>query len=207
MATDSKLQKLTEETRRLAAELAEAREILRALRSGEVDALVSSGNDAVYAVQLIALAVDQAETYLESLALLLKRLCHVTGWIYGEAWATSENRRALQRTPAWYGADADAIRLRESVAGLATNPALDIMLQSLRSGEPQWVRVEDLKPNDYTAALTRCGLQTGVALPLIVAGRVTAVLSLWRKERDSDSAALAQQARKILEQAAPFVQR
>ena len=65
MAADSKLQKLTDENRRLAARLAEAQEILRALRIGEVDALVSSGNDAVYAVQLIALAVDQAETYME----------------------------------------------------------------------------------------------------------------------------------------------
>jgi two-component sensor histidine kinase/PAS domain-containing protein len=207
MAADSKLQKLTEENRRLAAGLAEAQEILRALRSGEVDALVSSGNDAVYAVQLIALAVDQAETYIESLALLLERLCHATGWVYGEAWATSENRRALQRTPAWYGPDSDAIRLHESVGGVSTNPALDIMLQALRSGAPQWVRLEDLKPNEYTAALERCGLQTGLALPLVVGAQVTAVLSLWRKERDSDSAVLVRQAQKILEQAAPFVQR
>src|SRR5262245_28115351 len=134
MAADPR-QKLTEENRRLSAELAEAHEILRALRSGEVDALVSLGNDAVYAVQLIALAVDQAETYLESLSLLLERVCHATGWIYGEAWATSENWRALQRTPVWYGANTNAIRMRESVSGLATNPALDIMLQSLRSAE------------------------------------------------------------------------
>src|SRR5262245_44362929 len=133
MAADSKLQKLTEENRRLAAKLAEASEILRALRSGEVDALVSLGNDAVYAVQLIALAVDQAETYIESLSLLLERVCHATGWVYGEAWATSENRRALQRTPVWHGANADAIRVREAIAGVSTNPALDVMLQSLRS--------------------------------------------------------------------------
>jgi PAS domain S-box-containing protein len=207
MAADPKLQKLTEENRRLSAQLAEAQEILRALRSGEVDALVSLGNDAIYAVQLIALAVDQAETYLESLSLLLERVCHATGWLYGEAWATSENRRALQRTPIWYGVDADVLRVRESVARLSTNPALDIMLQSLRSMEPHWIKLDDLKPNAYTEALGRSGLQRGLALPLVVAGQVTAVFLLWRKELDLERAAVVEDAWRILEQAAPFVQR
>ena len=207
MSTDARLQKLAEENRRLAEELEEAQEILRALRGGEIDALVSSGNDAVYAVQLIALAVDKAETYLESLALLLKKVCDATNWTYGEAWAASENRRSLQRTPAWFGTDVDAVRLHESLTFLPLPVAEASMLQALRAGEPQWVAIGDLTATDAAGAMRRCGLHTGLALPVIVDGNVTAVLWLWRKAGGERNGEALLQARRILEQAAPFVQR
>jgi len=208
MATDTKQQKLIEENRRLAAEVAETREILRALRSGEVDALVGSGNDAVYAVQLIALAIDRAETYLDSLVLLLDRLCRGLGWVYGEAWTAAENRWSLQPTTAWCGTDSDAVRLHESMALLPVPTADESLLQALRSGEPKSLRIDDLRPGDMRDAMRRCGLQTGLALPVMIAGgKVTAVLWLWRKTAGAVDDAVVVQARRILEQAAPFVQR
>src|SRR5262249_19570386 len=171
-----------EENRRLAAEVAETREILRALRSGEVDALVGSGNDAVYAVQLIALAIDRAETYLDSLVLLLDRLCRGLGWVYGEAWTAAENGWSLQPTTAWCGTDSDAVRLHESMALLPVPTADESLLQALRSGEPKSLRIDDLRPGDMRDAMRRCGLQTGLALPVMIAGgKVTAVLWVWGK--------------------------
>ena len=82
MNADPRLQQLTEENQLLAARLAEAEEVLRALRNGQADALVGAEGDAVYGVQLIALAVDQADTYEEALGLLLRKLCQSTDWSY-----------------------------------------------------------------------------------------------------------------------------
>ena len=101
--TESRLRDLAAENRRIATELSETREVLRAIRRGEVDALVSSEADAVYAIQLAALAVEKAETYLESLSLLLRQLCLRGGWEYGEAWSASKDRQRLHRMSAWYG--------------------------------------------------------------------------------------------------------
>jgi hypothetical protein len=114
--------KIAAENRRLAAELAEAHDVLRALREGEVDALVGPEYDSVYAIKLIALAVDEAESYTDALALLIGKLCNVTGADYCEAWAVAPNRRSLRRTPAWCGASADAIRMHEAIAEPAETP-------------------------------------------------------------------------------------
>ena len=208
MATDTRQHKLAEENRRLTADLAEAHEILRALRSGEVDALVSSGSDSIYAVQLIALAIDKAETYLEALELLLDGLCRGQGWVYGEAWTTAENRWSLQPTSVWCGTDKDAVRLHESLTSLPTPLAEESLLQALRSGEPKQVRMDDLRPGEARDAMRRCGLQAGLALPVTTTGgKVTAVLWLWRKTAGVLDDGVIVQARRILEQAAPFVQR
>jgi PAS domain S-box-containing protein len=207
-ATESRLRDLSAENRRIATELAETREVLRAIRRGEVDALVSSEADAVYAIQLAALAVEKAETYLESLSLLLRQLCLRGGWEYGEAWSASKDRRSLHRTSAWYGGSSDAIRLRESIVRLLFDEAPQTsLMKTLESGSPQWSRAEELPAGPRSAAIRQCGFQTSVAFPVMVGGQVVAVLSLWKKQRQpQDDAAMAQIAG-VMAEVAPMLQR
>jgi two-component sensor histidine kinase/PAS domain-containing protein len=198
---------LIRENQRLAAELAEARELLHAVRKGEVDALVSSEGDAIYAIQLMALAVEEAETYADALAIVVKKLCEVTGCVYGEAWAATSNGQALERTNAWYGACSQAVFLHESVAGLALDAPEAALMQTLRSGEPQWIRVEELPASARSDAIRDCGMQTGLVLPIAKDRQVMAVLALWHAKRQSPDDAMLLSARKTLKQFAPFVQR
>ena len=198
------IRKVEAENRRLKAELAETHDILRALRRGEVDALVSSESDAVYAVQLIALAVDKAENYLDALALLIRRLCEATHSDYCEAWAVTPNRRSLQSVPAWCGA-ADAIRLHEAAAGAASDPPA-ALLEVFRSRKPQWLAIEDLQ-GERALHMRNVGLQSGLVLPLVVDERVLAVMTLWTLERRERDEAIVATGRRILDEAGPFVQR
>jgi two-component sensor histidine kinase len=194
MDTDTKLTDLSRENRRLAIELAETRDVLRAIRRGEVDALVSSGGDALYGIQLAALGIDKAETYVDSLVLLLRQICVAGGWQYGEAWAASSDRQSLHRTSAWYGGDSDAIRLRECIVRVLLEDADgSVPGKALKTGKTQVALAEDLSAGERKAAVTQCGFQTSVAFPVVVAGQVTAVLWLWKKEREApDHSTLAQ---------------
>jgi two-component sensor histidine kinase/PAS domain-containing protein len=204
----ARARELVEQNRRLALELAESREILRAIRRGEVDALVSSEADALYAIQLAALAIDRAETYLDSLALLLKQLCLAGGWLYGEAWAASSDRKRLRRTGAWYGGCTDAVRLHECIARLLFDEDAETALaQALEAGTAQWSHAERLRPGARATAITQCGFQTGVALPIVVAGQVTAVVWLWKKERQAAESASIQREEEIIAEVGPLVQR
>lgn len=207
MGNIASLPELIRENQRLAAELAEARDLLHAVRKGEVDALVSSEGDAIYAIQLMALAVDEAENYVDALAIVLKRLCEVTGCIYGEAWAAASNGQALERTGAWYGACSQAIFLHESVAGLALDLPEASLMETLRSGEPQWTKVEQLPPSVRTDAIRGCGMRAGLTLPLMKGSEVMAVLALWNADSMEQDNALLLKARRVLKQFAPFVQR
>jgi two-component sensor histidine kinase/PAS domain-containing protein len=208
MIAESTARELAAQNRRLALELAEAREILRAIRRGEVDALVSSESDALYTIQLAALAIDRAETYLDSLALLLKQLCLTGGWLYGEAWAASSDRKRLRRTGAWYGGCSDAVRLHECIARLMFDEAAEFPLaRSLDTGAPQWAHVDELPAGPRAAAISQCGFQTGVVFPVVVANQVTAVLWLWRKDRQSQDRAAIQRGEEIIAEVGPLVQR
>ena len=123
MATGSNTaSRLAAENWRLTAELAETRDILRALRNGEVDALVGAEYNSIYVIQLIALAVDKAETYVDSLALLMGKLCDATRSDYCEAWAVTPNRRSLQRAPVWCGSGGEPVRMPEAAGGPDPDP-------------------------------------------------------------------------------------
>jgi two-component sensor histidine kinase len=197
--------KLAEENRRLAAELAEAQDILRALRKGEVDALVGSDSDSIYAVQLIALAVDKAETYIDALALLMGRVCEAIGGDYCEAWAVGPNRRSLRRTPAWCGTGADAVRVHEAMTEAPADPPAPL-LEVFRSGKPQWLAIESME-GAYAETMRNCGLQSGLVLPLVVDERVLAVLTLWNQEQCNPDEQIIERSRRILDEAGRFVLR
>jgi two-component sensor histidine kinase/PAS domain-containing protein len=208
METDVKLNDLSRENRRLAIELAETREVLRAIRRGEVDALVSSGGDALYGIQLAALAIDKAESYADSLVWLLQQLCVAGGWEYGEAWAASSDRRSLHRTKAWYGGNSDAIRLRECVMRVLLEDVDESSLgKALKTGKPHVAYAEELPAGERAAAVAQCGFQTSVAFPVVVSGQVTAVLWLWKQERRSPDSSALLQGEQIIAECGPLVQR
>jgi two-component sensor histidine kinase len=197
--------KLAAENWRLTAELAEARDILRALRNGEVDALVGAEYDSIYVIQLIALAVDKAETYVDSLALLMSKLCDATRSDYCEAWAVTPNRRSIQRTPVWCGSGGDAFRMQELVNAPETDPPA-VLLDTFRTKKAQPLAVEHMR-GAYAERIRQCGLQSGLALPLVVDDRVLAVLTLWTQERRERDEAVIDRSRRILGESGRFVQR
>lgn len=202
------VKELADENRRLARELAEAREVLGAIRGGEVDAIVSLEADSVYAIHVAALAVDRAETYEESLQLLLRQLCLAGGWLYGEAWAATSDRQSLQRTRAWYGGSSDAIRLHENIVRLLFDESGQAgVLQALQERAPQWGHAEDLPPGGRATAISQSGFQTNAVVPVVVDGQVTAVLSLWKREREARNDAVLMRIAQVIEECGPLVQR
>jgi PAS domain S-box-containing protein len=207
MGVDTTQHDLVRENQSLAAELAEARALIYALRRGEVDALVSSEGDAVYGIQLIALAVDEAHTYVDALTIVLKKLCEATGFVYGDAWAMTSNGRTLERTSAWYGACSEAVVLRESLARLVVDPPDASLMQALTNSDAQWIHVEDLQHSPRAEAIRSCGMQTGLVLSLMKGRDLMAVLGLWKQERQVRDNAAVVNARRILKQCAAFVHR
>jgi two-component sensor histidine kinase len=197
--------RLAAENWRLMAELAEARDILRALRNGEVDALVGAEFDSIYVIQLIALAVDKAETYVDSLALLMGKLCDATRSDYCEAWAVTPNRRSLQRTPVWCGSGGDAVRMQGTIDGPEPDPPAPL-LDAFRTKQARPLAVEHVR-GPYGERIRSCGLQSGMVLPLVVDDRVLAVLTLWTQERRDRDDALIERSRRILGESGRFVQR
>ncbi|MGB7445296.1 MAG: adenylate/guanylate cyclase domain-containing protein [Coleofasciculaceae cyanobacterium] len=151
----------------------------------------------------ITQAISQAPDFQTALAVMLSKVCEVTGWHYGEAWTVTADGTALQCSPSWYckrrGMDQEVIaafeELRQYSEALIFLPDDELPGRVWRKGEPEWLADLTNEPNDIflRVQLARnCGLKAGFSVPIVVPptlvaqpqeqGQVLAVLVFYMLE-------------------------
>jgi GAF domain-containing protein len=134
-------------------------------------------------------AANEADTIEEAFRVALDRVCAFTGWPIGHAYVRSGGR--FRSTGIWHAPSTEQFEeFKRTTEDPSFDIAEDIGAGVLATARPQWLA-------DFTAqsklarnaVAQRVGIQTALALPVLLHREVVAILeffSVERKEPDSD---------------------
>ena len=137
-------------------------------------------------VQTISLEVAVAGDLSEAMEVVLRRVCEITGWDFGQAWLPRADGTALALGPSWLQAD-DARDL-EQFRGVSARSEF-LTGQGLpgrvwASKKPAWVQDVTFDRNfRRTRAAAAAGLKAAVAIPILSGDEVIAVIEFFLRER------------------------
>jgi PAS domain S-box-containing protein/putative nucleotidyltransferase with HDIG domain len=139
--------------------------------------------------------VQQAQSFESALKVMLADIANATGWDYGEAWLLADDGETLV-TGACYAPEASYAELLGCKKLQRHLPGVGMVRRTWEDREAVWVA--DIAQVSDKAILRRkkfleAGLQTALAVPIVVEDKVLAVLYLLRREptpRDARTLAL-----------------
>ncbi len=139
-------------------------------------------------LQSVILALSQAHGLAPALAIVLKGVCEVTGWAFGEAWIPSADGSRLEWGPVWHVSSRRLLAFARSSRRYSFAPGEGLPGRVWRRRKPLWIRDVRLDSNFPRAAIaSRVGLKGGFAVPVLAGSEVVAVLGFFVFEpRDED---------------------
>ncbi|MHC4960106.1 MAG: GAF domain-containing protein [Planctomycetota bacterium] len=134
-------------------------------------------------LETLPLAASKAKDTSRALVAVVRKLCSVFGWDYGEAWVPSRDGSVLKPGPVWPRTNPTYHTFRMASRRLGFLPGVDLAGRVWKECDPIWL--EDLSETP-TESFTRrpIALETGfgsaVALPIVSGVDVRAVVVLYR---------------------------
>lgn len=138
-------------------------------------------------LQTITQAISESPDFHACLEVVLRQICEVTGWSYGEAWIPDSNGLTLTCSTAWYGTSSHedlpqgrSVNLTSREANLETfrrasevltfPPALGLPGRVWLSGQPEWMRDVSNEPDTVfvrAEVAKEIGFKAGLGVPII----------------------------------------
>jgi PAS domain S-box-containing protein len=139
-------------------------------------------------LQRVTLEVARADDLEAALELVLKHVCHATGWTTGESWLPNLDGTRLERGPACYGGEEALQRFHAACESITFAPGEGLPGRVWQSGQPLWVPDIGVFPNFCRTELApEVGLRTAVVIPVPANGGIAAVLVFFHSEvREQD---------------------
>jgi len=145
----------------------------------------------------IVVQAGQATTRDGAVELSLRELCRFTGWPLGHAFLSDPESGRMRPSGVWYVADRS--RYASFVESASAHPPAEgegLVARVLSSGKPAWVSDIGRDPRIPFAALAQdAGLDSAIALPVSVGGKMLAVLEFFASghaDPDPDQMAVLQ---------------
>jgi len=140
--------------------------------------------------ETLPLAASEAKDTSHALLAVLRKLCAVFGWDYGETWVPSRDGSVLKPGPAWPRANRDYHEYRLGSRRLGFLPGGGLAGRVWSSGKPIWI--EDLKTvsaEEFTRhkLAAKTGFSSAVALPILSGPEALAIVVLYRREPSASS--------------------
>ncbi|MDP9071213.1 MAG: PAS domain S-box protein [Actinomycetota bacterium] len=144
-------------------------------------------------LQAVSLAAAEAVDLQSALAVALRRVCEVTGWICAQAWLPASEGAVLELAPAWYSAGPAVERFRAASANRVFRPGEGLPGRAWASGLPVWIRDISLDDNFPRAAdAAGVGFTSAMAVPILAGDDVVGVMEFFVFEpRHEDERLLA----------------
>jgi diguanylate cyclase (GGDEF)-like protein len=135
-------------------------------------------------LQAVTAAANQAESVEGAMRTAVRCICAHTGWPVGHVYTLADDASELVSTTIWEPADPGFFEaFKEATAATPFPPGRGLPGRVLATGVPEWivdVAHDDNFPRASAAALV--GLKAAFAFPVLVRGRVAAVLEFFGPE-------------------------
>lgn len=139
-------------------------------------------------LQAITFSIDEVESLETSFFIILKQICEVTQWVFGQAWVLNEDKAFLKVSSAWYTSITDLERFRTACESYTFAPGSGLPGRVWFLKKPAWIRNVTQDANFPRAPHAReAGLKTGVGIPILAGDEVIAILEFFlREEKETD---------------------
>ena len=128
-------------------------------------------------LQTISMAISTAENLQSVLDIILRRVCEVAGWVYGEVWIPSSDGKQLEYSRAWYSNLEPLEEFMMRSKEFTFPPGIGLPGRAWITKQPVWIKDVTLDPNYLRATIARdVGLKAAVAFPLLSGNEVVAVI-------------------------------
>ncbi len=142
-------------------------------------------------MQDLVMAVGQAPDFEGALEVMLRRLCHGTGWVFGQVWVPDREGAAMVCADAYYAATDDLKRFRIESRTYRFPPGVGLPGRVWVSRGAEWIRDVTVDANFPRAALgAETGLKAGMGVPIMAGSDVVAVVELFGREARERSESL-----------------
>ena len=135
--------------------------------------------------ETLALAASEAKDSGRALLAVVRKLCTVFGWAFGEAWVPSRDGSVLKPGPAWPRANASYAAFRAASRRLGFLPGGGLPGKVWRERKPIWLEdIEQAPSSGFSrqAIALKTGFKAAVALPILAGADVIAVIVLYRAQ-------------------------
>jgi diguanylate cyclase (GGDEF)-like protein/PAS domain S-box-containing protein len=131
----------------------------------------------IHLLQTISMAISTAENLQSMLDIILRRVCEVAGWVYGEVWIPSSDGKQLEYSWAWYSNLEPLEEFMMRSKEFTFPPGIGLPGRVWATKQPVWIKDVTLDPNYLRATIARdVGLKAAVAFPLFAGEEVVAVI-------------------------------
>lgn len=143
-----------------------------------------------FADQIVHTIFSEATDFNSALASTLQSLCVFTGWDFGEAWLPDEAGTRLEFQSIWYSASPEFEPFIAASREITFSSGEGLPGRVWQSQAHEWIRdVSAASPKSFLRgeAARAVGLKSALGIPLVIDGKVAAVIALFtRSEREED---------------------
>ncbi|GJQ45159.1 MAG: GAF domain-containing protein [Candidatus Jettenia caeni] len=139
-------------------------------------------------LQSIALEIAEAENSHDALSVVLRNLCEFTGWIYGEVWLSSPDKKYLERHMAWHTDSRKLEEFKEQGKKFTLPMGIGLPGRVWSSKKPVWAPDAIIQRDISCASVAKdSGLKTAMGIPVIANDEVLAIILFFvREQREED---------------------
>lgn len=125
--------------------------------------------------------INEAPDFHAALSAVLRHICEVANWDYGEAWLPRPDNSALDCSPAWYGntPSLEAFRQARQTLNFSPNMGLPGRVWSLQ--QPEWI--DDVTAQSGASVVLphvpAAGFKSAFGIPILSGEQVLAVLTFF----------------------------
>ena len=132
-------------------------------------------------LQSLTQIISEAPDVQSAFGVVLRQLCELAHWDYGEVWFPRADNTVLECSPAWYSNSPTLERFRQESETLRLPANTDLPGRVWASQQPEWI--EDM-PTPANASGVRsqaltAGLKAAFAVPILIGERVLTVLTFF----------------------------
>ena len=146
-----------------------------------VEQAVRDSEREVRMLHAATLEISKAEGSTEALAILLRKVCEYSGWVYAQSWLPYGERLELGR--AWHSAVPALESFRKANERLGTAPPGGALEGVWRNKEPAWVwELQPALKAVRRPLMLEAGLRSWIGFPVLADGEAIAVIEFFDQE-------------------------
>ncbi len=159
-------------------------------------------------LQTITMLIAESENFHEALNVVLREVCNTTGWVFGEVWIPSSDGNYLECGPSWYSNAKEFDNFRRQSESYTFLPGIGLPGSAWLSKKTVWMNDVMLNPDFVRTQIAKeCGINTGIAIPILSGNDVIAVMGFFISDQRDQHDQVIRIVSTVATQLGMFIQR